>query len=73
MIWTFARCDYKDEKNLAFARGYLDGLYTFCIPSAVLECFNYTYLFSVAGHCIKYIKSENYNELLKFIKYVNKT
>ena len=73
MIWTFARCDYKDEKNLAFARGYLDGLYNFCVPSAVLECFNYTYLFSAVGHCIKYIKSEKYNELLKFIKYVNET
>ncbi len=71
MLWTFARCDYKDEKNLAFAHGYLDGLYNFCVPSVVLECFNYTYLFSMAEHCIKYIKKDKYNELSNFIKYVN--
>lgn len=71
MLWTFARCDYKDEKNLAFARGYLDGLYNFCVPCTVLDCFNYTYLFSMAQHCIKYIKKDKYNELSKFIQFVN--
>jgi len=71
MLWSFARHDDKDEKNLVFARGYLDGLYNFCVPSLVLDCFNYTYLFNMATHCIKYIKKEEYNKLSNLINYVN--
>lgn len=72
MLWSFARCDYKDEKNLAFARGYIDALYNFCVPNEVLDCFNYTYLFNVVGHCIKYIENDKYDNLSHFIGYINK-
>ena len=71
MLWSFARNDFKDEKNLAFARGYMDALFNFEISETVLDCFNYTYLFNVANYFIKCIENKKYDKLLLFIEYIN--
>lgn len=71
MLWSFARNDFKDEKNFAFARGYIDALFNFNIPENVLNCFNYTYLFNMAKYFIKYIENEKYDKLSQLIEYIN--
>lgn len=70
MLFTFARNDFEDEKNLAFARGYIDALFNFQIPEKILDCFNYTYLFNMANYFIKYIENEKYDRLLQLIEYI---
>lgn len=71
MLWSFARDDFNDQKNLAFAKGYINALYNFDIPKNILDCFDYTYLFNVIGFSIKYIESNNFDRLLKLISYIN--
>ena len=71
MLWSFARSDLKDEKNLAFAKGYINALFNFNIPNNILDCFDYTYLFNVAGFFIKYIENKEYDKLSAFIEYIN--
>lgn len=72
MLWSFARSDLKDEKNLAFAKGYINALFNFNIPKNILDCFDYTYLFNVAGVSIKYIENKEYDKLSTLIKYINR-
>ena len=72
MLWSFARSDLKDEKNLAFAKGYINALFNFNIPKNILDCFDYTYLFNVAGFSIKHIENKEYNKLSTLIEYINK-
>lgn len=71
MLWSFARSDLKDEKSLAFAKGYINALFNFNIPKKILDCFDYTYLFNVAGFSIKYIENKEYDKLSAFIEYIN--
>ena len=70
MLWSFARSDLNDEKNLAFAKGYINALFNFNIPKNILNCFDYTYLFNVAGFSIKYIENKEYDKLSTLIKYI---
>lgn len=72
MKWSFARFDFKDEKNLAFARGYMDALYSFAIPDKILDCFNYTYLFQLAKYFIRYMEKDKYDKLSPLIEHINK-
>lgn len=63
LIWSYARDDFNDEKNLAFARGYLDGLYNLNVPQNILAAINYNYMYSMIHQCNKYIRKENYHKL----------
>lgn len=67
LIWSYARNDNKDNKNFAFARGYIDGLFNFNVPDNVLECFNYTYIFNMS----KYIHQVSVDEIESIVKKVN--
>lgn len=72
MLWSFARGDFNDEKNLSFASGYINALYNFDIPNSILKCFDYTYLFNVMGYSIRYIENNEFNKLLTLINHINK-
>lgn len=73
MRWSFARNDFKDEKNFAFTKGYLDALFNYNIPQNILNSFNYTYAYGLARHFIKYIEKKQYQKLTNFIHYVKTT
>ena len=70
LIWCYARSDFKDEKNLAFARGYLDGLFNFCVPQNLLKCCNYSYLFNICGICNKNFGKNNFEKIYNLITHV---
>ncbi len=72
LIWCYARSDFKDEKNLAFARGYLDGLFNFSIPQGFLKCCNYTYLLNICETLNKSFRKENFEKIDNIIKYIQK-
>lgn len=68
--WSYARTDYEDEKNYAFARGYLDGLFNFCIPQGFLKCCNYTYLLNICEKINKYFLDNDLEKINKLIHYI---
>lgn len=68
--WSYARSDFNDEKNFAFARGYLEGLLNFCIPKGFLKCCNYTYINNICRTIIKSLQNENFAEIDKLINYI---
>ena len=70
MLWSFARVDFKDTKNLAFARGYLDGLFDFDMPEGVLACFKHNYAFNMVNYFIRYLEDHDYEKLCKLTNHV---
>ena len=70
IIWSYARSDFKDEKNLAFTRGYLDGLFNFCIPQGFLKCCNYSYLLNICEIFNKCFEKEDFNKIYQLISHV---
>lgn len=70
LIWSYARCDFNDNKNLSFARGYLNGLYNLDVPSNILKVFDYTYIFNMSKYFVKYLKNEKLMDLIKLMKHI---
>ncbi len=70
LLWSFARADFKDEKNYSFANGYLDGLFNFYVPKNFLKCCNYTYLFNMCKYCCDYIENGEFDKLDKLMNYI---
>ncbi len=71
LIWSYSRASCKDEKNFAFANGYLDGLFNFNVPQNFLSCCNYTYLYNMSNYLSKYIENgefEKFENLINHIK-----
>ena len=71
-IWAYARVDFKDEKNLAFAKGYLDGLFDNKVPAAVWACCNHNYAFNMVGYFVKYLSNGSYERLNKLLRHIEK-
>ncbi len=72
LLWSIARADFKDEKNHAFATGWLDGLFNFDVPQNILNCANYIYMFNMCHYAEEYIRKSEFDKLNKLIEYVNK-
>ncbi len=72
LLWSFARGDMKDDKNHAFANGWLDGLFNFDVPKSVLKPLNYVYLFNMSNYFAGYIKENEFDKLEKLINYITK-
>ncbi len=70
LLWSYARGDYKNEKNIAFTQGYLDGLYNLNIPKNILYAFNYNYIYNMVNYCTDYLKEQNYKKMTRLITYV---
>lgn len=70
LLWSFCRADFKDDKNYAFANGYLDGLFNFDVPKGFLKCCNYTYLFNICKYCYLYINQGEFDKLEQLIVYI---
>lgn len=71
LIWSYARGDFNDSKNLSFAKGYLDGLYNLDVPINILKAFDYNYIFNMCSYIIKYLKDKkiiNLEQLIMHIK-----
>lgn len=71
MHWTFARLDGYDEKNLAFARGYLGGLFNLDVPNEVLKAFDYTYTWNIARLVTDNYKDGNLEKFMSRIEFVS--
>ena len=70
MMWAYARVDYKDEKNLAFARGYLDGLFDYNVPIGVRKCCNHNYTYNMVGYFVKYLEREDHERLERLLRHI---
>lgn len=70
MIWSFARVDYKDERNLAFAHGYLDGLFSHEVPTEVWTCCNHNYAFNMVSYFVKYLRGKDYEKLGRLLRHI---
>ena len=72
IMWAYTRVDFKDEKNLAFAKGYLDGLFNNEVPAGVWACCNHNYAFNMVGYFVKYLSSGSYERLNKLLRHIEK-
>lgn len=70
LLWSYARNDNRNQKSIAFAKGYLDGLYNLNVPNKILNAFNYTYIYNMVDYCTNYLKEENDKKLDKLISNV---
>ena len=70
MMWAYARVDYKDEKNLAFAMGYLEGLFEDKVPTGVLKCCNHNYAYNMVGYFAKYLERKDYGRLGRLLRHI---
>ena len=72
IMWAYTRVDFKDEKNLAFAKGYLDGLFDNKVPAGVWACCNHNYAFNMVGYFVKYLSNGSYERLNKLLRHIEK-
>ncbi len=70
LLWSVCRADFADDKNHAFANGYLDALYGFDVPKGVLQCCNFTYLFNMCQYCTDYICDGKFDKLERLIDFI---
>lgn len=72
IMWAYTRVDFKDEKNLAFAKGYLNGLFDNKVPAGVWACCNHNYAFNMVGYFVKYLSNGSYERLNKLLRHIEK-
>lgn len=70
MIHSYARNDFKDDKNFSFASGFLEGLFNLNVPENILACFNYTYIFRILHYCTNYIEKNKLVDLNRLIVHI---
>lgn len=71
LMWSYARSDHEfDEKNFSFAKGYLDGLFSFAIPKEVFLSMDYTYMFNMVNIFIEYLENDEINRLYNKIDFI---
>ena len=70
VMWAYARVDYKDEKNLAFTRGYLEGLFDSGVPVDIWRCCNHNYAYNMVGYFVKYLERKDYERLGRLLRHI---
>lgn len=70
MIWTFARVDFEDSKNLAFAQGYLAGLFNYNVPAGVWKCCNHNYAYNMVEYFVRYLERKDYEKLGRLLQHI---
>lgn len=72
LMWSYARSDHElDKKNFSFAKGYLDGLFSFDIPTNIFFSMNYNYMFNIINIFIEYLENKEIKRLYNKINFIN--